>query len=214
MPPEAEDHPHRERLIAAMAASIRERGFRGTTVADVVAGARTSRRSFYEHFGDREECFLALFDATNDVLLAQITDAVHPEDPWERQVDRALDAYIDTVRAEPALVQSYVRELPALGERGAARVSGVLARFARMLMGLVEAASRTQEPDAQPISFDRALFLVHGLQGLVRTAIEQGRDVDELRPVAREVVKAVLATLLTPGPPLTADPARRAGSTA
>ncbi len=57
---------HRDRLIAAMAASIEAKGYRETTVADVVRLARTSRRTFYEHFVDRESCFLALFDATND----------------------------------------------------------------------------------------------------------------------------------------------------
>jgi AcrR family transcriptional regulator len=43
---------HRERLIAAMAASVEERGYADTTVADVVRIARTSRRTFYQHFQD------------------------------------------------------------------------------------------------------------------------------------------------------------------
>src|SRR5690348_16174648 len=70
---------HRERLIAAMAASIVEKGYRDTTVADVVRLARTSRRSFYEHFEDRDACFLALFDTTNDVMMDEIAAAVHPD---------------------------------------------------------------------------------------------------------------------------------------
>ena len=48
---------NRERLIAAMAASVEERGYADTTVADVVRLARTSRRTFYEHFQDRADCF-------------------------------------------------------------------------------------------------------------------------------------------------------------
>jgi AcrR family transcriptional regulator len=65
----AEPAGHRERLIAAMAASIEEKGYRDTTVADVVRLARTSRRNFYEHFADRDACFLALFDATNETMI-------------------------------------------------------------------------------------------------------------------------------------------------
>ena len=69
VPPDAGEQPgHRERLIAAMATAIEVNEYRETTVADVVRLARTSRRSFYEQFEDRDACFLALFDATNNEI--------------------------------------------------------------------------------------------------------------------------------------------------
>jgi AcrR family transcriptional regulator len=86
-----------------MAASIIEKGYRETTVADVVRLARTSRRSFYEHFEDRDACFLALFDATNDAMMEEIAAAVHPDQTLDEQVDAALDAYIDNVAQRPAV---------------------------------------------------------------------------------------------------------------
>ncbi len=135
---------HRERLIAAMAASIEEKGYRETTVADVVRIARTSRRSFYEHFEDRAACFLALFEEVNEETMAQIASAVHPDEPWEQQVDRALDAYLDSVIARPALYQSFVRELPGLGRAGADSGLAVIERFARLLVALVESGRREQ----------------------------------------------------------------------
>src|ERR1700704_5110002 len=106
---------HRQRLIAAMSASVADTGYRETTVADVVRIARTSRRSFYEHFEDRDACFLALFDATNDAMMEQIAAAVHPDQPLDAQVDSAIDAYIGNVTKQPALYASFVRELPGLG---------------------------------------------------------------------------------------------------
>src|SRR5437763_7780716 len=99
MDPEVVEASPRQRLIAAMAASIQEKGYRETTVADVVRIARTSRRTFYEHFEDREACFLALFDATNIAMMEQIAAAVHPDHSLEEQVDAALDAYIGNVCA-------------------------------------------------------------------------------------------------------------------
>src|SRR6201995_1012564 len=99
----AEPTGHRDRLIAAMATSIEEKGYRDTTVADVVRIARTSRRNFYEHFADRQACFLALFDATNEAMMVQIADAVHSDQPLDDQVDHAVDAYIANVSAQPAL---------------------------------------------------------------------------------------------------------------
>src|SRR5579875_3956393 len=112
---------HRERLIAAMAASIEEKGYRETTVADVVRLARTSRRNFYEHFADRDACFLALFDATNNAMMEEIAAAVHADEPLDQQVQRAVDAYIANVAAQPALYRSFVREMPGLGQVGADR---------------------------------------------------------------------------------------------
>ena len=58
-----------------------------------------------------------------------IAGSVAPDRPWEEQVDAALAAYLDTVTARPALWQSFVRELPALGQAGAARQRAVIERF-------------------------------------------------------------------------------------
>src|SRR6201992_4490121 len=77
----AEPAGPRERLIAAMATSIEEKGYRDTTVADVVRIARTSRRNFYEHFADRQACFLALFDATNEARMVGIAAPAHSHQP-------------------------------------------------------------------------------------------------------------------------------------
>src|SRR5919109_1859805 len=185
---------HRERLIAAMAASIEEKGYRETVVADVVRIARTSRRSFYEHFEDRDACFLALFDSTNDALIEYLAAAVRPDLPWEDQVDEALAAYLEAMAARPALWQSFMRELPALGQGGATRQRAVIERFAELLIRLVE-SGRREQPDlgAQPLTADMAIIIVGGIRELVVIAAEQGRDVRELRPIAAQTVKAILS---------------------
>ncbi len=191
--------PHRQRLIAAMAESIREQGYRETTVADVVRIARTSRRTFYEHFEDRDSCFLALFDATNDAMMDEIAAAVDPNRPLEAQVDQALDAYIANVSAQPALYHSFVRELPGLGQAGADRQLAVIERFARLLVGLVESGRREQpEMGASPLSLDTAVMIVGGLRELAVISLQQGRDVRELRASASKTVKAILAGTVLP----------------
>ncbi|HZE05796.1 MAG TPA: TetR/AcrR family transcriptional regulator [Solirubrobacteraceae bacterium] len=185
---------HRERLISAMAASIQEKGYRDTTVADVVRIARTSRRNFYEQFSDREACFLALFDATNDAMMQQISDAVHPDQPLEQQVDGAVDAYIDNVMAQPALYRSFVRELPGLGQAGADRGLATLERFAGMLVGFVESGRRAQpELRLRPLPMDTAIIIVGGLRELLVIALQRGRDMRELKVSAAETIKAILS---------------------
>jgi AcrR family transcriptional regulator len=196
-PPAEEQLSHRERLIKAIAASIEAKGYRDTTVADIVRIARTSRRTFYEHFEDRDACYLALFDAVNDETMAQIAAAVHPDEPLGEQVDRALDAYIDSITAHPALYRSFVRELPALGRAGADRQLAVIERFAQLLVGLVESGRRLQpELVARPLTMDTAIMIVGGLRELAVISLQQGRDVRELRTSAGETVKAILAGAL------------------
>jgi AcrR family transcriptional regulator len=188
---------HRERLIGAMAASIEQKGYRETTVADVVRIARTSRRSFYEHFEDRDACFLALFDATNDAMMEQVAAAVAPTQPLDEQVDRAVDAYIDNVTAQPALYRSFVRELPGLGQAGADRGLAVIERFARLLVELVESGRREQpEIGARPLALDTAIIIVGGLRELAVISLQRGRDVRELRASAGATVKAILSGTL------------------
>ncbi len=184
---------HRERLIAAMAASVEEKGYQDTTVADIVRIAQTSRRTFYEHFEDRAACFLALFDATNDEVIAALAEAVDPADDWERQVDQALGAYLGAVAASPALYRSFVRELPALGERGAAHQLAAIERFARQLVGLVELGRREQPSiGAGPLTFDTAVMIVGGIRELMVIAAQQGRNLDEVRPAIVEAVNAIV----------------------
>jgi AcrR family transcriptional regulator len=163
----------------------------------VVRLARTSRRNFYEHFDDRDACFLELFDATNDAMMEQIAAAVAPDQSLEEQVDRAIDAYIVNVTAQPALYRSFVRELPGLGQAGADRGLAVIERFAKLLVDLVDSGRMAQsELAARPLALDTAIIIVGGLRELAVISIQRGRDLRELRSSAGSTVKAILAGTL------------------
>ena len=87
----------RQRLLDALEESIAEDGYPKTTVADIVRRARTSRRTFYEHFDSREACFVALLSDANADQIRQISEAVDPSAPWQKQVRQAIAgiAYAD-----------------------------------------------------------------------------------------------------------------------
>lgn len=181
----------RQRLLLALADAIREQGFRGTTVADVVARARTSRRTFYEHFSDRDAALIALFETVNELSMQMIADAVDPGAPWTTQVDQALDAHVATLGAEPELTVSFVRELPGLGAEAVAVQTAVTERFAELIMGLVDTDSMRAE-GLQPVPLRTAILLVGGIRELIVHAVERGEDVATTGAAARDVVKAVL----------------------
>src|SRR2546429_3388546 len=98
-----------------MAASIAADSYRNTTVADIVRHAHTSRRTFYQHFADKEACYLALLTEANRQSIRRITAAVDPVAPWETQVRQAVEEWIAWAEAAPAITLSWIRDLPALG---------------------------------------------------------------------------------------------------
>lgn len=185
----------RGRLLDGFARSIAERGYRDTTVADVVRHAKTSKRTFYDHFASKEECFIALLQNNNEELIADVTGAVDPESSPDEQVRSAVDAYLTHIESRPAITLSWIREAPALGD-----VARPLHRLAMddltdMLVGL-SVSPGFQRAGLQPMSRQLALILVAGLRELTALFVEDGRDV---RGIAEPGVTAARALLgLTP----------------
>ena len=82
----------RQRLLDALEEGIAEDGYPRTTVADIVRRARTSRRTFYEHFDSREACFVALLTDANAEQIRQISAAVDANAPSTQPCATALAA--------------------------------------------------------------------------------------------------------------------------
>ncbi len=187
----------RARLIAALVTSIKEKGYRETTVADIVRIARTSRRTFYEHFSDRADCFRALFVEFTSARMQEIVAAVDPSGQIDDQIERAIDAFIDGESMDPDLQRAFIRELPGLPQ-AAEIASATVERYADMLVGLTVAARERHPEILRPLSRDVAVVLVGGLRELLVISIQQDRDLRELRDSALEVVRAILASLKVP----------------
>jgi len=204
---------NRRRLIEALASSIEQNGYRRTSVADIVRIARTSRRTFYEHFEDRDACFLALFDAANEQMMQRIAARVRSDAPWSEQVDMAINAYLDDIAERPALFKSFARELSALGEAGDSRARAAVERIATLLITLVE-YSRREHPDviAHPLSFEMAVVIVAGLRELTVAALEEDADFTPLRATVSEIVKTILnAAVLSSESPSSRSPVTDTG---
>ena len=112
--------PFRQRLLDGLAAAIDERGYRASTVADIVRHARTSKRTFYDQFPSKEQCFHELLHASVELLGERIRDAVDPKADWQIQIRQAVEAYVGHIESTPALTLAWIRELPCAGRRGAA----------------------------------------------------------------------------------------------
>ncbi len=140
-PPGADEQAEfRRRLLDGMAAAIGERGFRDSTIADVVRHARTSRRTFYEHFASKQDCFIALLQEANAEMVRQIAAAVDPRAPWDTQVRQAIEAWIACAQSQPTLTLSWIREVPALGDESRQLQREALEAFIVLIQTLTDTA--------------------------------------------------------------------------
>ncbi len=187
----AEHAEFRRRLLAGMAAAIQERGFRESTIADVVRHARTSRRTFYEHFAGKQACFIALLQDANAEMIRQIAAAVDPHAPWDTQVRQAIEAWIASAQSEPTLTLSWIREVPALGDDARQLQRESLESFIVLIQTLTDTAElRAAGIVPPPRQF--AIMLLGGLRELIATTVEDGGDISDITEVAVEATMAML----------------------
>ena len=125
----------RERLLAAIAQEVARRGYRATTITDVVKLASVSTRDFYELFKGKEECFLAAFDVVRDHLEDLIRSAVAAEQDWAHQVVAALRAALGFFAAEPDLARLCLIE-------SVSATPAIAVRFREAVLACVPALAR------------------------------------------------------------------------
>lgn len=185
------DDAFRDRLLDGLAASIGERGYRDSTVADIVRHARTSKRTFYEQFASKEECLIELLRRNNEDLIANIQGAVDPAAEWRFQIRQAAEAYVDHIGARPAVTLSWIREAPALGVVARPLHRLAMEALTDMLVGLTDSPGfrRAQLP---AISRPLALILLGGLRELTALFVEDGHDVHGIVDPAIAAATAIL----------------------
>lgn len=173
----------RQRLLDGLAASVATKGYRATTVADVVRRARTSRRTFYEHFSGKEACFVALLAGANAAMIRRISESVDRRAPWSDQVRQAVETWIACAESQPALTVSWIRDVPALGE-GARRLQrDVQEAFVEMIQEVCE-TGEWRSAGAGSVSRQEIVLLLGGLRELVATTLEDGGGIGDISDVA------------------------------
>jgi AcrR family transcriptional regulator len=114
-------HNQRERLIAALATAVAEKGYRAVTITDVTKQARVSRRVFYANFEGKEECFLAAFEVVVGHIRELAGEAVAGIRDWAHQAIAVSRAVLSFFAAEPDLARLCLVEAQAAGPAVAAR---------------------------------------------------------------------------------------------
>lgn len=124
----------RERLIIAMLNAVAELGYLETNVQDVIDRAGVSRPTFYEHFSNKEDCFLAAFDTSAERLRRKVESAVGKGgEVWRDRVRLGLEALLRFASGEPDTARTMVVEARAASAAAVRRRVELLDGFARCL---------------------------------------------------------------------------------
>jgi AcrR family transcriptional regulator len=160
----------RERVLTAVVDVVAERGYEATTVADVIKAARISRRTFYEHFRDKEDCFLAAYEMVSDHLVESMTAAAGSFEDWPQQMRAALATMLELFATEPEVARVCMIESLAAGGRVVARHRETMQRFAELLR-----TGRPRPTGERPPPPMTEEALVGGIVSLIVREIANGR---------------------------------------
>lgn len=184
----------RSRLLLGMREALSEKGYAESTILDVVRHARVSKRTFYEHFADKEACFLATYEGISADLLQRIAEVAGEIPLGEDQLEATTRAYFSFLEEHQALGRAFLTEIHAAGPDARKVRRKVMQRFADLLRALVE-QGRIDNPLVESLSPDLAIAIVGGINELLLTTIEEGRmdRLGALRESAVALIRAVIA---------------------
>ncbi|NLT07765.1 MAG: TetR/AcrR family transcriptional regulator [Solirubrobacterales bacterium] len=184
----------RARLLAAMAEVVAEVGYEESTVQLVLDRSGISRKTFYEQFADREDCFVAAYDAATADVLDTVAAACAGADVSERRIELGLEALLDWCTAHPAAARMCVVEVFAAGSRARQRRAATMERLGELAERALDGAGAAGAGGAQ---LDRltARALVGAVHELIYRPLERG-DAQALDGLADEILAAHVEPLL------------------
>jgi AcrR family transcriptional regulator len=184
---------HRRRAVAAMAEAVGEHGYARTTVEDVLRRARMSRRTFYQFFRNRDECFLAAYDTALEEALERLALAHNGNGRrWTGQVELALSALFEYLASEPGLARVWLVEAPSLGPAGIERHERTMRLLAERLAGLHADGDAAGANGQAKVRFEAGVGAVHRV---VQARLLAGRaaELPELAPHMARVVRGLVS---------------------
>lgn len=183
----------RERLFAAMVATVDEKGYEATTVAHLVELSGVSRSAFYRHFDDKQACFLAAIEAMVGPTLKRIGADESAPAGIER-ARKAFESLIELIVSQPAASKMCIVEVYAAGPEGAALLERSLEQVAELTSRLLE-----QVPDRKGMPMEFVNALVGGIQKVIHKRLYRGKE-EELLELAPQLWEWLFSYPVPPGP--------------
>ena len=158
-------------ILEAMIRVAGRKGYRAVTVGDAIDEAPASRATFYKHFEDKHDCFLAAYDLAAERVLATVEAACEAECSWLERVRAGLGVLVDLLVADPELARTVVVEAVAAGGETRRRQMELIQRLARRL-------ERGRDTGPAELPADTGLMAASAVNGLLFEEIKNGRATD------------------------------------
>jgi AcrR family transcriptional regulator len=184
----------RGRLLRAAALEFAERGYAGTGSDSISRRAGMSKATFYEHFANKEECILALFDLAVRTVQEAMAQAARqaPSDARER-MKAGTRAFLSVLSDHPEFAQTLLVEIIGAGPEAAQHRDAILQGFARVLDAENAAAARRGLIGRFASPHD-TFAVVGAIAELISRQVRLGVPVDalELAPVIDRLIFGLL----------------------
>jgi AcrR family transcriptional regulator len=175
----------RTRLLEATGRAVADKGYAAATIDDIVRGAGVSKKTFYEHFSDKLDCFLAAYEAASDDLFEHVRAAQEGATvDWLPRTRAGIHAYLRWLAAEPALARVFLIEIAAAGPEALERRERLRDRYA-------ERTRELQVANSVPDEIFHAV--VAGADDLVVRRLREGGNLLELEPILLYLQVSLLA---------------------
>jgi AcrR family transcriptional regulator len=161
----------RVRILGAMARLAADKGYAAVTIDDLARAARISKRTFYDHFADKEACLLAAYDAAATTVYDTAARAAQDDaaGDWRAQVDTVIVTYLKALAAQPEMTRVFLVEIQAAGQEALAHHLAVDLRYAALLRRIV------QRGGERTLSQSMAIALLGAVNELVLHAVAGDR---------------------------------------
>lgn len=192
-PREEAKRNQRERLFAAMVATVAERGYEATTVADLVELSGVSRSAFYRHFADKQECFIAAIEALAGPALETAEGGLELPGDME-SAKQAFETLFRQIVDQPAAAKMCFVDIYAAGSEGVALVDRTIDAFEVLLRQMLD---QTPGYEGMPSEIIRAL--IGGVQKVIHKRLYRGQE-QELLELAPQLWDWLFLNPPPPGP--------------
>jgi AcrR family transcriptional regulator len=182
----------RRMILEAMVRVVGRKGYKATSVADVIEEADVSRTTFYKHFEDKHECFLAAYDLLTEQVLERVIANCDGEQAWVERVRVGLATIVEMFALDPELARTAIVEVAAAGADARQRHWNAIVRFTEFLADGEELAGGAELPE------NISLMAAGAVSGLIFDELLTGRA-ERLPQLLPDLLFALLVPYIGPG---------------
>jgi AcrR family transcriptional regulator len=188
----------RERLVTAMVQAVNERGVVATTISDIVTRAGISRRTFYEHFKNKEDCLLVTYNTVVETEVQRLLNLAGPDKGWVEHLEGIIRALFDAIAERPDAARLICVEMGASGAIGVQHWADGATRFEHFISAGFERA-----PGAGTVPDPVARAIVGALRKIIYTRVREDHSTKSLQAELARIVPELMGwiTCYYPTPP-------------